>query len=146
MLQQLTYWHWYILAALLIILEVFAPGAFLLWIGIAAGVVGTALYFVPGLVWEYHFILFALVSVGSILAWRTYRAANPVVSGEPTLNRRGAQYIGRVFTLDSPIVDGVGKIRVDDSSWKIVGADRPAGAKIRVVGIDSTVLKVEAVD
>ena len=146
MLQQLTYWHWYILAALLIILEVFAPGAFLLWIGIAAGVVGTALYFAPGLVWEYQFILFALVSVGSILAWRTYRAANPVVSDEPTLNRRGAQYIGRVFTLDSPIVDGVGKIRVDDSSWKIVGADRPAGAKIRVVGIDSTVLKVEAVD
>ena len=146
MLQQLTYWHWYILAALLVILEVFAPGAFLLWIGIAAGVVGTVLYFAPGLSWEYQFILFALVSVGSILAWRAYRNANPIVSGEPTLNRRGAQYIGRVFTLDHPIVDGVGKIRVDDSSWKIEGEDRPAGAKIRVVGIDSTVLKVEAVN
>lgn len=146
MLQQLTYWHWYILAALLIILEVFAPGAFLLWIGIAAGVVGTVLYLAPGLSWEYQFILFALVSVGSVLAWRAYRTANPIVSDEPTLNRRGAQYIGRVFTLDTPIVDGVGKIRVDDSSWKIVGADRPAGAKVRVVGIESTVLKVEAVE
>ncbi len=28
MLEQLTYWHWFILAAILIILEVFAPGAF----------------------------------------------------------------------------------------------------------------------
>jgi hypothetical protein len=143
MLEQLTYWHWFILAALLVILEVFAPGAFLLWIGIAAGVVGTVLYIAPTLTWEYQFILFALVSVGSILAWRSYRNAHPITSDEPTLNRRGAQYIGRVFTLDAPIVDGVGKIRVDDSTWKIEGADCPAGAKVKVVGIDSTVLKVQ---
>jgi len=60
MLQHLTYWHWFILAAILIILEVFAPGAFMLWIGIAAGVVGAVLYFVPTLTWEYQFILFSI--------------------------------------------------------------------------------------
>lgn len=144
MLQQLTYWHWFILAAILIILEVFAPGAFMLWIGIAAGVVGTVLYFVPGMTWEYQFILFSIAAVGSIVAWRSYRAKHPVTSDEPTLNRRGAQYIGRVFTLDAPIVNGVGKIRVDDSTWKIEGADCPAGTKVKVVGIENTVLKVEA--
>lgn len=143
MLQQLTYWHWFILAAVLIILEVFAPGAFMLWIGIAAAVVGAVLYFVPALTWEYQFILFAMASVGSILAWRSYRNTHPTMTDEPTLNRRGAQYIGRVFTLDAPIVDGVGKIRVDDSTWKIVGIDCPAGVKVKVVGIESTVLKVE---
>ncbi|MBI5461633.1 MAG: NfeD family protein [Gammaproteobacteria bacterium] len=143
MLQQLTYWHWFILAALLIILEVFAPGAFMLWIGIAAGVVGTVLYFAPGMTWEYQFILFSIASVGSILAWRGYRSAHPVTSDEPTLNRRGAQYIGRVFTLDTPIVNGIGKIRVDDSTWKIEGADCPVGTKIKVVGIENTVLRVE---
>lgn len=144
MLQQLTYWHWFIIAAILIILEVFAPGAFMLWIGIAAGVVGTVLYLVPSMTWEYQFILFSLAAVGSIIAWRSYRAKHPVVTDEPTLNRRGAQYIGRVFTLDAPIVNGVGKIRVDDSTWKIEGADCPAGTKVKVVGIDNTVLKVEA--
>ena len=143
MLQQLTYWHWFILAAILIILEVFAPGAFMLWIGIAAGVVGTVLYFVPGMTWEYQFILFSLAAVGSIVAWRSYRAKHPVVTDEPTLNRRGAQYVGRVFTLDAPIVNGIGKIRVDDSTWKIEGADCPAGTKVKVVGIENTVLKVE---
>lgn len=145
MLQQLTYWHWFILAAILIILEMFAPGAFLLWIGIAAGVVGAVLYFVPGMTWEYQFILFSLASVGSIVAWRSYRNAHPVVTDEPTLNRRGAQYIGRVFTLDAPIVNGVGKIRVDDSTWKIEGADCPAGTKVKVTGIENTVLRVEGV-
>ena len=143
MLQQLTYWHWFILAAVLIILEVFAPGAFMLWIGIAAGVVGTVLYFVPTLTWEYQFILFSVASVGSILAWRGYRSTHPVTTDEPTLNRRGAQYVGRVFTLDAPIVNGIGKIRVDDSTWKIEGADCPAGTKIKVVGIENTVLRVE---
>ena len=143
MLQQLTYWHWFILAAILIILEVFAPGAFLLWIGIAAGVVGAALYLAPGMGWEYQLILFSVTAVGSILLWRSYRGKHPVVSDEPTLNRRGAQYVGRVFSLDAPIVNGVGKIRVDDSTWKIEGADCPAGAKVKVVGIENTVLRVE---
>jgi membrane protein implicated in regulation of membrane protease activity len=143
MLAQLTYWHWFILAAILIILEVFAPGAFLLWIGIAAGMVGAALYFVPGMGWETQFILFSLAAVGSIVAWRAYRGSHPTTTDEPTLNRRGAQYIGRVFTLDAPIVDGVGKIRVDDSTWKIEGADCAAGTKVKVVGIDNTMLKVE---
>jgi membrane protein implicated in regulation of membrane protease activity len=143
MLQHLTYWHWFILAAILVILEVFAPGAFMLWIGIAAGVVGAVLYLVPALTWEFQFILFSVASVGSIVAWRAFRQAHPVVTDEPTLNRRGAQYIGRVFTLDAPIVNGIGKIRVDDSTWKIEGADCPAGTKVRVAGIDNTVLKVE---
>ena len=143
MLQQLTYWHWFILAALLIILEVFAPGAFMLWIGIAAGVVGAVLYFMPSMTWEYQFIIFSIASVGSIVAWRNYRNTHPVTTDEPTLNRRGAQYVGRVFTLDEPINNGIGKIRVDDSTWKIEGADCPAGSKVKVVGIDNTVLKVE---
>lgn len=143
MLEQLTYWHWFILAAILIILEIFAPGAFLLWIGIAAGVVGALLFFAPGMGWEAQFILFSLASVGSIVAWRSYRTKHPATTDEPTLNRRGAQYIGRVFTLDTPIVNGVGKIRVDDSTWKIEGADCAAGMKVKVTGIENTVLKVE---
>ena len=144
MLEQLTYWHWFIIAALLIILEVFAPGAFMLWIGIAAGVVGATLYFVPGMTWEYQFMLFSIAAVGSIIAWRGYRGTHPITTDEPTLNRRGAQYIGRTFTLEAPITNGIGKIRVDDSTWKIEGADCPAGSKVKVVGIDNTVLKVEA--
>ena len=49
----------------------------------------------------------------------------------------------RVFTLDAFIINGIGKIRVDDSTWKIDGADCPSGTKVRVAGIENTVLKVE---
>ena len=54
-------------------------------------------------------------------------------------------YVGRHFTLTAPIVDGVGKLQVDDSSWKIMGQDLPAGAHVKVVGTEGTMLRVEAV-
>ena len=48
--------------------------------------------------------------------------------------------------LDQPIENGFGKVTVDDSTWKIKGADLPAGSKVRVVGADNTILNVEAED
>jgi len=48
-----------------------------------------------------------------------------------------------VFTLEEPIVNRHGKIRVDDSTWKIEGDDCRPGTNVRVVGVDGVVLKVE---
>ena len=76
---------------------------------------------------------------------RGYIKKKPFESDKPNLNRRGAQYVGRTFTLSEPITNGFGKIRVDDSTWKVEGSDSPAGAQIRVVGVDGVVLKVERV-
>ena len=59
------------------------------------------------------------------------------------MNRRGEQYIGRNFTLEHPIVNGVGKIQVDDSIWKIRGEDCAVGTRVRVTGVDGTIMLVE---
>jgi len=56
---------------------------------------------------------------------------------------RGEQYVNRTFTLEEPVVNGQGKIKVDDSTWKIEGADCESGTKVRVTGVDGVVLKVE---
>ena len=66
-----------------------------------------------------------------------------MVSDEPHLNRRGEQYIGRVFTLDVAIVNGQGKVRVDDTTWKVQGDDCPVGTRVRVHGVDGVVLLVK---
>ena len=142
MLEQLTYWHWWILAAVLIIFEVFAPGAFFLWLGIAAAAVGGLVYLFPTLAWEYQLLLFSVLSVVSIIIWRRFFRTKPADTDQPALNRRGEQYIGRTFTLKEPIVDGIGKIRVDDSSWKVRGEDCPAGTQVEVTGVDGTILEV----
>jgi len=140
--EELSHWHWWILAVALVILEVFAPGAFFLWLGIAAGVVGALVYLVPSLGWEYQVLAFSLLSVISIIVWRKFFRAQPSDTDQPNLNRRGEQYVGRLFTLNEPIVDGLGKIRVDDSTWKIRGEDCPVGSQVEVTGVDGTILKV----
>ncbi|MGD8672797.1 MAG: NfeD family protein [Thiogranum sp.] len=140
--EELSHWHWWILAVALVILEVFAPGAFFLWLGIAAGVVGALVYLMPSLGWEYQVLAFSLLSVISIIIWRKFFRAQPSDTDQPNLNRRGEQYVGRLFTLNEPIVDGLGKIRVDDSTWKIRGEDCPVGSQVEVTGVDGTILKV----
>ncbi|MGH6717989.1 MAG: NfeD family protein [Alphaproteobacteria bacterium] len=141
------YWHWWVLGTVLMMLEVFAPGAFLLWMGISAAVVGAILLVAPALALEAQLLVFAFLSVGSIVVWRVYRRRNPPApTDEPTLNRRGVQYVGRVFTLDEPIVNGFGKLRVDDTSWKVAGPDLPSGARVRVTQVDNTILNVVAAE
>lgn len=142
-LESAVYWHWLVLGVILVILEVFSPGAFFLWMGIAAGAVGLILLASPGLEWEYQILLFAVFSLASIAIWRMILKRHPTQTDEPRLNRRGEQYIGRVFTLQEPVVNGLGKIRVDDSSWKIEGPDCAEGTKVRVIDVDGVVLKVE---
>jgi len=91
-------------------------------------------------------VLFGIASIVAVLAWRKYRESRPLTTDQPNLNRRGHQYINRVFSLDSPIVNGVGKVTVDDSTWKVKGPDLPAGTPVRVTGVDGTVFTVEAAD
>ncbi|MEE9551780.1 MAG: NfeD family protein [Gammaproteobacteria bacterium] len=143
-LNEIVFWYWWIVAVVLITLEMLVPGAFFLWMGISAGVVGGLLYFVPDLSWLAQVLIFTVLSVVTLVVYKRYQKRNPVISDEPALNRRGEQYIGRVFTLDVPIVNGVGKVKVDDSTWKISGEDMQAGAKIRVASVDGTTFQVES--
>ncbi len=144
--QDVTYWHWWVLGVILIILEVFSPGAFFLWMAIASAVVGFVLMLVPGLDWEFQLLVFALFSVVSIVLWRMNLSKNPTKTDQPTLNRRGEQYVGREFVLNAPMVNGVGRIQVDDTTWKIAGTDAPEGVVVRVIAVDGVVLQVEVKD
>ncbi len=143
-LEQAEFWHWWIAAIVFVVIETFAPGAIFLWMGVAAGIVGLILLIFADLGWEYQFLIFALVTVVTAVGWRAYLRRHPTESDRPSLSRRGEQYVGRTFTLEDAIVNGQGKITVDDSTWKIEGDDLPAGTKIQVTGVEGTVLKVEA--
>lgn len=141
-LQSISAWHWLVLAVVLVILETLSPGVFFLWLGIAAGLVGLLLGLWPGIDWPFQLLLFACFSLLSLLVSRRYFRRFPIATDEPRLNRRGEQYLGRTFTLSAPILNGVGRIRVDDTTWKIAGPDCPAGSRVRVNGVDGMVLQV----
>jgi membrane protein implicated in regulation of membrane protease activity len=138
-------WAWIILGLVLIGLELLAPAIFFVWLGLAAIVTGVVDGLV-GLSWQASTLLFAVLSVASVLLGRV--VSRPLVRNEDpvTLNRRGEALIGRVFTLETPLAGGEGRIRVDDSSWRVTGADRPAGTAVRIVRVEGATLVVEAAD
>ena len=134
-LNEIVFWHWWIAGLVFIILEMFVPGAVLIWLGAAAGIVGLILLAFPEMGWEIQFLIWSVLSIGTAVGWRIYLKRNPIETDRPTLNRRGDQYVGRQFTLEEPVVNGLGKIRVDDSTWKIEsGSDLPVGTRITVTG------------
>jgi len=139
------FWHWWMVAVVLVIIEIFAPTFFALWLAVAAFMTGLALFLSPEMQWEYQVLIFAVLSVASIIIWRHYYSKNPIATDEPLLNRRGEQYVGRIITLQEAIIDGQGKVKVDDSSWKIEGDDCPVGTKIKIVSVDNVVFQVEVV-
>ena len=143
-LETLAYWDWFIAGLVLVILEIFAPGAVFLWLGIAAGVVGAVVFFAPYLDWKFQFTLFAVLSVVSIVVSRRYLKRRPLETNHPNLNRRGAQYVGRDLILDAALSGGRGRLRVDDTTWRVEGPDLPAGAKVRVTAVNGATLKIEA--
>lgn len=138
-----SFWYWWVFGVVLVVLEILLPGAILLWMGVSAFAIGALLYVIPAMSWEMQWLGFALLSVVAIFAWRQRLKNHPTETDQPNLNRRGEQYVGRVFTLDNPIVNGVGKVKVDDSTWKIEGDDCAAGSRVKVVGIDGVVFRVE---
>jgi hypothetical protein len=136
-------WAWVILGVALIGVEVIAPGSFFVWLGVAALLVG-AIDGAFGLPWQGSMLAFAGLSVASVLLGRAFVGGRAEGPDRPTLNRRAQALVGRVFTLDGPIVAGSGRVRVDDSSWRVAGPDAPAGTSVRVVSVDGTTLVVEA--
>jgi len=140
-LLEPAYWNWWLLGVVFMAIEAMVPGFFFLWMGVAALLVGLLLTLLP-MAWTWQVMLFAVLSVGSIVAWRLRLRRHPTQTQDSLLNRRGHQYVGRVFTLEAPVVNGYGKVRVNDSTWKVaVDQDCPAGVKLRIVDADGVILK-----
>ena len=141
----LASYGWWLLALLLIAAELVAPGYFLLWIGLAAGIMGLVLLAFPNLVFIVQAILFALLSIAVCLAyWKFIRPSAEMRDDQPLLNRKGDRLIGRRVVVVDAIVNGRGKVTVGDSAWLAEGDDCAAGTAVRVVAVNGTSLQVVA--
>jgi len=79
--------------------------------------------------------------------WRRVALSSKAVSqSNPFLNRRADALVGRVFTLEKPIIDGAGTVRIDDTIWRVAGPDAPAGSRVKIVQADGASLTVAAVE
>ncbi|TAM94643.1 MAG: NfeD family protein [Rhizobiaceae bacterium] len=143
---ELGPWNWMVLGFVLLILEILVPGVFLLWIGIAAVLVGALtlqLSHVGFWVWQAQVLLFLLLSIISAYIGRQIMARAGGRSDQPLLNRRAEQLIGRTATLAEPIAEGRGRIRIGDTFWLVSGPDLPVGTRVRVTAVKDMELVVE---
>ncbi len=143
LLISMTPWHWLTAAVLLLVIEMMIGSYYLLWVSFSAFLTAV-LQWMFGFEWGAQIIVFTLSTLFSVIAWYIYDKRRDKTTTRPHLNKRGHQYIGRTFQLSQPIINGVGKINVDDSSWKVKGLDAAAGTAVRVKDIDGTVLIVES--
>ncbi|MBD8526143.1 NfeD family protein [Pseudomarimonas arenosa] len=140
-------WFWWALALALFAAEALVPGAFMLWLGIAATATGLVHLALPESSLAVQWIWFSLFALASTYAgWRYKLAHPPRVTDQPLLNKRAAQLMDRVLTLDAPIENGRGKVKIGDALWSVSGDDLAAGTRVRVIAIEGMVLRVRAID
>ena len=128
-------WAWLIGGLVLAACELLAPGVFLIWLGLAAIATAGAALLVPA--WQAQILVFALLAVVAVMIGRRVTRNPP-----STLNRRGHDLIGEIVVLEEPIVNGAGRLRKGDTSWRVVGPDLAAGSRVRIAALDGTTLVV----
>ena len=143
LIRSLGGWAWWVLGLVLLGIEVLVPGFFFLWFGVAAILIGISALLIDW-PWQMQVVGFVVLSVIAALVGRRFAGNLDEETADPHLNLRAGRLEGRTFVLAEPIVEGQGRVRIDDSIWQVQGPDAPAGARIRVTGADGAVLTVES--
>ena len=115
---------------------------YLLWSGIAAVLVGIVEWLAP-FSWTAQGSLFALLTLVCVYLWYRWMRHRERHQQPNSLNQRGNQLIGTLLTLDAPLVNGIGHVRLGDSSWRVqADRDLPAGAQVVVTGVEGITLHI----
>jgi len=134
MFYTLGTWNWLIFGLILMTL---AP-----WLGLAALLVGLISFAIHP-PWQLQLLMFAVFAAAAVPLWRRVARNNTAASTSNLfLNKRAEALVGRVFTLEKPIIDGLGTVRIDDTIWRVAGPDTPAGSRVRIVQADGSSLTV----
>jgi inner membrane protein len=139
-------WFWFIVAGLLLIGELMSPGVFLMWLAGAAVLTGIG-DFIFALHWQGEVALFAVLAAALVFAsWNWVKRQRSPQTDQPHLNLRHGAYVGRVFALENAIINGSGKLKIEDALWDVDGPDLPVGTRVRVTGVNGLRLNAERVE
>ncbi|MDC9594619.1 NfeD family protein [Xenorhabdus sp. IM139775] len=136
-------WFWLCFGGLLLIAELLGTGGYLLWTGTAAVVVALIAWVFPHMGWELQGILFAVLTLLSVMAWRHWLRHRPRQASDKTLNQKNHQLVGLRTRLIAGTENGFGRVKLADGSWR-VHCDRelPANTEVEVIAVDGITLKV----
>ncbi|WP_415899128.1 NfeD family protein [Neptuniibacter sp. QD48_11] len=143
LLESITYWHWIILALVLLGGEALGAAGFMIGVSLSAFAVAALMAIGVLNDWQHQFLLFALFSViASVIFWKFFRCQNNDDEAG-MINDRAAQLIGRKLTLVDDVEDGLGRIQIGDTFWKVVAEDDlEAGTKVEVYASEGMTLLI----
>jgi inner membrane protein len=132
-----------VLSLLLLLIEIIAPGYFLIWLGAAALMAGLIGFGVALNMVQLLALFLGLSVICVFLAARFFPYAQ--AKSESKLNSRTAQLIGMDVLVREDITAYAGRVNVGDSVWRAQGCVAQAGEIVRVVGASGNRLIVERV-
>lgn len=137
------HWFWLTLGGLLLAAEMLGTSGYLLWSGLAAVLVGIIEWLFP-FSWTSQGALFAVLTLLCVFFWYRWMRYREISQQPNTLNQRGSQLIGMHLTLENTLKDGLGHVRVGDSSWRVQAKeDLAAGTPVIVTGVVGITLLVQ---
>ncbi|ATM96813.1 putative activity regulator of membrane protease YbbK [Yersinia frederiksenii] len=137
-------WFWLSLGGLLLAAEMLGASGYMLWSGVAAVVVGILVWLFP-FSWEMQGVLFSVLTVVSAILW-WYWLSKRIKPQPAMLNQRNHQLLGTRATLTEATVDGYGRMKVGDSSWRIYSAiELSAGTEVEVILVEGNTLHVRPI-
>lgn len=140
--------NWIIAGLALSLLELIVPGVYLIWFGLAAFVVGIAVYFLP-IELTTQLIVFAIASgIFAVIGVAVYRyvfSKAQVPTEYKNLNNTAEQYVGQLVTVAEDAEDNRTKVKIGDTYW-LASCQKAfkQGDTAKVVGVkDSLILIIE---
>lgn len=136
------HWFWISLGGLLLAAEMLGASGYLLWSGIAAVLVGLAVWVLP-LEWAWQGLLFAVLTMASAFGWWYWLRKHNRNIPPSLLNQRGQALIGTHTTLVEPVINGIGRVRIGDGTWRaICDLDLASGSPVEVIAVEGITLRV----
>jgi membrane protein implicated in regulation of membrane protease activity len=116
------------------------------WIAVPLGMAGVWMVLRGDTTGWWLVVLAAALLIVDLLISLVWAKRTRARSDQPSLNQRGAQYVGRQVCVVEDIIGGEGKVRIADTVWRVRGPDCTAGTWVRVTGADGPHLVVSAAD
>jgi membrane protein implicated in regulation of membrane protease activity len=88
------------------------------------------------------FLIFA-ATVFTFYFWLKHRARIKELNSPLADHRLGLRHIGESLVLERPIQNNSGRVFLGNREWTIRGPNLPIGSRVRVTGVDGTVLLVD---
>lgn len=142
----IEWWHWMVLGVALILLELAIPAFFVIWFGLGALIVGTAVAMVPALALPGQVALWIVASVAFVILWfKVFK----VQVHRTRVGLSEGQFAGEVGLTTRPVKPyQKGQIRfqkpiLGSDVWEAISdEDIAAGERVRVLAVEGNILRV----